>query len=246
MIEQLRLQRQGPDRRGIVIADLRVQFQFAVSIPGIQPGAGEKVIEIDRGNGAQRNRTEDAAQPPHVLIFQIGTVAPLQDLDGDPVDPDLRQFGDVELGGVPAALAHPGQLAVDPDIEEGVHAVEFQQDPPFGPVVGDLELADIAPGGVFRGDERRIYRERVIDVGVMRMAVSFQLPVARDFDVVPLGAVEILPEKIFRDFAGRREIPEFPRPVQQSEIRGERRFAGQGIAAVIERNREGTVCLAVD
>ena len=199
-IEKFRVHTQRFRGRRIGVDDFRFHFQLAVLIGGIEPGSGKDVVDVLLRDCADGNIAEDPAQPPHVLVFQIRAVAPLQDLDGDPVGAELGDVGDVEFGSIAAAFAHAGELSVDPDVIEGIHTVEFQQDALFGPVVFNLEFADIAAGGIIRRHERRIDRERIDLIGIMRMAVTFHLPVAGDHDIVPFIAVEIFPEKVFRSF----------------------------------------------
>ena len=245
-IEKFRVHTQCFRGNRIGVDDFRFHFQLAVFVSGIESGFGKDVVDVLLRDRADGNIAEDPAQPPHVLVFQIRAVAPLQDLDGDPVGAELGDVGDVKLGSIAAAFAHAGELSVDPDVIEGIHAVEFQQDALFGPVVFDLEFADIAAGGIIRRHERRVKRERVDLISIVRIAVTFHLPVAGDHDIVPFTAVEIFPEKVFRSLRRRVEIGEFPGTVQQFVERGKRIVAEHGLVFGFKRDRICPIRLFVD
>lgn len=59
------------------------------------------------GAGEQGDVTEDAGQPPHVLVFQVAAGGPLVDAYGEQIAARSQQRADIELRGQPAALGHP-------------------------------------------------------------------------------------------------------------------------------------------
>ena len=72
------------------------------------------------GLGVEDDAALDAAQPPEILAFEIGTVAPFKNLQGNQVAlPELHEPGDVELGVGFGILAVAHKLAVHPEVETG-------------------------------------------------------------------------------------------------------------------------------
>ena len=149
-------------------------------------------VDIGDVRGRHGNETdiaEDAGQPPHVLIFQVRTIGPLDDLDGDLVEAGVDPGGDVEFRWQPAAFAEPDLFAVDPDMKRGIHAFKAQPNLAVVPVVADKEVADVGAGRVLGRHVGRIDREGELDVGVMRSAVAVHLPARGDRDLGPVGGL---------------------------------------------------------
>ena len=116
----------------------------------------------------EEDLAEDAGHAPHILVLEVGAVGPFEDEDLEGVLPLVDQPGDVDLGGEVGDLRIGGEGVVDPDVERGVDALEVQ--------IGllrlhrgrDREVADIERAGVLVRDERRIDRDRVVHVRVVR------------------------------------------------------------------------------
>ena len=81
---------------------------------------------MDARRGDEAHIAEDPAEPTHVLRFEVAAVVELVDADGDHVVAGCDQIGDVEFGRLAASLAEPDRLAVDPDVEGGIDALEAQ------------------------------------------------------------------------------------------------------------------------
>ena len=113
-------------RRGLiaVVVDLGAHLQRRVLVLRIQVGLDEEVADVYLRRAPEGDVAEDAAETPHVLVFQVAAGAVAIDLDGHQVLARLHVLGDVELGGVAAVDAVADLLAVDPEEEGGIDAVE--------------------------------------------------------------------------------------------------------------------------
>ncbi len=94
------------DFDGVVIGRLRVEVahghvhvEDAVLIGLVQVAHGEEILDGDFGAGDEIDIPLDAGQAPEVLVFQIRSVAPFEDLDGQEVLALAQMLGDVELRG---------------------------------------------------------------------------------------------------------------------------------------------------
>jgi len=67
-----------------------------------------EVAELDIGDREEVDVSEDAAEAEHVLVFQIASIAPAVDLDGEEVFAGLEVLGEIEFGGTLGvfAIAH--------------------------------------------------------------------------------------------------------------------------------------------
>ena len=209
----------------------------------VQRRADEHVAHVDRRRGEEAHVAEDAAQPPHVLVFEVAPVGPLEDLHVERVPAGPEEGRDVEFRRHVAALAVADPPAVDPAIEGAVHAVEDEEDLPPLPVRWSGERAAVEPRRVLLRDARRVYRVGVVDVGVLRNAVAVHLPVARDGDAVPAGGAD---SRIGRWRLGRGgEVAEGPLAAQQAEERRGCALAAPGGLGVRIRQQRRVSRLAV-
>ena len=223
-------------------ADLQIGGELAVGF-SVNENIGEVRRVRNRHNG---DIPEDTGEPPHILVFQIGAVTPLHDLNGDPVDTDMGDVCNVKFCGQAAAFAHTGKLTVDPHIEEGVHAVEHKEEFFSVPAVIDLEFPDIATGGVVVGNVGGRDRDGVEDIGIMRSAVAFHLPVGGNGDGIPFAAVKIFFMEVFRDGFRTGKVSEHPRTVKQFEVGGEGTVQTQCIVLVVKGSVDCSAVHTVD
>ncbi len=201
--------------------------QDAVAIMRVQPGAHADVADVDRRRGAQRYVAEHAAEPPHVLVFEIAAHRPPHHADGDGVGAHADKGGDVELSGQAAACAVARALAVDPDVKSRIHALEAQDHLHPAPRLGDVKHAPIAAGGVLGGHARRVHREGVGHVGVVGIAIAVHLPVAGHGQRGPGRVVKGLGPEAGRRFGRRLGVEEPPVAVQQTAPGRESGAVGQ-------------------
>ena len=71
---------------------------------------------------------EDAGEAEEVLVLDPAGLAPLVDLDAEPVAPFTNQVGDLELAGGEAVLGIADELSVEVDVHRALDAVEAQDD----------------------------------------------------------------------------------------------------------------------
>jgi len=167
-------------------------FDVAILEFFIQCAFNKEILDIDRGSGVEVHVAEDAAEAPHVLAFEVGAVTVAVNLGGEDVFAWLEEFGDVELGGGAGALAVADVLAVDPEAEGGIDAVEGDEYLPFLPVGGDGEGGAVGSDGVFCGDDVGWFAgEGVAGIDIAGHTIALELPVGRDGNGVPIADVEV-------------------------------------------------------
>ena len=124
----------------------------AGAVAGVVVGVHEEVPDragrlVDQGHAA-----EDAGQPPHVLVLQVGPGRPLVHADRDDVVFRPNEAGDIELPDQPAALAVAYGRAVDEHGEARVHPVEADEGRPAGSQSGgSVKRRRYSPAGLRSG-----------------------------------------------------------------------------------------------
>ncbi len=69
------------------------------------------------GGRNERDIAENAAEPPHILVFEVAAVGPLVDLDREQVLAGLDLIRDIELRLQAAALAETDWFPVNPEVK---------------------------------------------------------------------------------------------------------------------------------
>ena len=208
-----------PGRLGAVVSDCRADLELRVLVCLIQRRADPHVAHVDGGRREEIDVAEDAVEPPEVLVLEIRPVRPLEHLHGQHVVPWAHEPRDVELRGDVRPLAVADGLAVEPDVEGRVDAVEVQEHLPPRPSLGQREAPAIAADGIVVGHEGRIDGVGVPHVRVVRPPVAVHLPVARHGQGVPAGDIELGLLESLGDASRRRRIAEVPRAAQELEPR---------------------------
>lgn len=159
-------------------------------------GAQPDVLDPADGAREQVHRSEDPRQPPLVLVLDVARGRPLVDPHDDEVPARSDHASDVELLSEPAAGADADLDAVHPEAVPRLHSVEAQHHR-LGPVprLRHLDGASVVAGRILVGHERRLGRERVLDVrvrGSAVAAVTLEHPVRGHPQQIPVGVVERL------------------------------------------------------
>ena len=204
---------------------------------GVHPqgagAAGRVVVGVDEeipdraGPFAdERHAPEDAGQPPHVLVLEVGSGRPLVHAHRDHVAAGPDEVRDVELADEPAALAVTDGSPVDEHGEARVHPVETDHGRPAEvPFRGQRDVPPVLPRRVVAGHPRRVDRERVDHVGVGGRTVARravlrrpgqpgQLPHRRHREIIEMGVVEVRGLEPRRQVRPARAVPELPGPVE--------------------------------
>ena len=171
--------------------------------------------------GIHRDAAFDAAQPPKILALEIGTVAPLEDLQGDEVFfTKSHKLGDVELGVGLGVLTIAHKLPVHPKVETGLRAADIDDYLLVSPRFVNVHPFAVTTHGVaFHGHLRQLAIVEVIGgVHIDRHTVSVQLPVARHRNGAPIAVIEVCAEEIGRTFVGIGHIEELPHTIQPFDI----------------------------
>ncbi len=202
-------------RHGHPALGRRVHPQRARAPDMVVGGVHEEVADGARRAVQQGDVAEDAGQPPLVLVLQVRARGPLVDPDGQHIAARLQQVPDRELVRQPGALELAQLGAVQPDPGAGLHAVEADRRVPVrGPVLGEVEAAQVVAGGVVRRDVRRVHREGVEVVGVDGGTVPLEDPVAGNRHRCPVrGVVPLGGEGVVLGVRRRRQ-PEAPTAVE--------------------------------
>ena len=240
-----------------VVFHLRINADRRVFIVGVEIGLDEKVADVDHGRAPQRHAAEDAAQTPHILIFQprAGTIA--IDLDGDEVLSRLDILRDIELRGVAAVDAVADFLAVDPEEERRIDAVEREKHAAAAPRARQLELAPViadrialfVSGPIFRRFAHHagpVFLDRVTEIAIIRSAETEHLPIRGDGYLFPRGNIVLRLEKIQRTHFRSGNVIEFPRAVQVAAKRRRLPVGGNRFLEIGIRHRNAVIRLLVD
>ena len=189
---------------------------------------------VDQGDAA-----EDAGQPPHVLILQVGPGRPLVHPDRDHIVFGPNVPGYIELPHQPAARAVTDGRAVDEHGEARVDPVEAdQRRPAANPSRGQREAPPVLPRRVAVRDAGRVDREGVRHVGVGgrpvpgRAGNAGQLPAGGHLDVVEPAVVKVGSLEARGQLTQALAVAELPGPVQAEPgaphgLRGPRRGEAQ-------------------
>ena len=132
----------------------------------------EDVADVNGFAEQEVNFTEDTGHTPHILVFEVGTVGPLENEDLDGILSVGKNIGHVDFGGEVGDLAVCNELIVDPYIERGVNAFEIEVRLLALHGSRNGEVADVEGAGIFVGNERRVNGNGVVDVGVIRNVVA--------------------------------------------------------------------------
>ena len=178
-------------------------------------GRDADVTHRDLRLGFQCHAAEDAGQSEHVLRFEVRCVAVAVHFHGHGVGSLLHILGNVELSQVAGVLREAYILAVDPQVEEGIYAVEVDEDALARPggryvetaAVGADFVAGLEQGPVFRRGTHHaeapvvgldLFPPGNVDVDIDGRAVAltavvadtYDVPVGRDGDFIPGGIVK--------------------------------------------------------
>ena len=182
---------------------------------------------------------EDAGHTPHILILEVGAVAPLDDQHRHRVTARMEALGDIDLGRAMGHLAVSAVRTVDEEIETGVHPLEGQIDAlPVEHGRVDAEVTDIQPRGIALRHLGRVDGIRVAHVGILRhviAAVEHGLPGARYGHGLHGAAVKTGGEKIL-DLIDALIVAEIPVSRERFDKGGRPAVAAVGGGSVGVRN----------
>ena len=91
-------------------------------------GVGDEVLNVHFRRGIDADRAENAGQTEHVLRLEERAVAVAIDFHADGVVAHSHMPGDVESCGVARVFGETDVLPVNPEVEEGVNAIELDED----------------------------------------------------------------------------------------------------------------------
>ena len=176
---EIHVDRRVIDRRRIifVIADAGLNQRGIDIAPNRR--MHEHVTNRMLGTVQQIHVTEDAAHAELVLILLIAAVAPLQHQHGQRVHAVLQHVGHIELAGRMRHLRIPDELAVHPHIERRIHALEIQVRAGRVRIGRMHEIAQVHAARVVLRHERRVERERIVEIRVLVAVETMVLPHAR-------------------------------------------------------------------
>jgi len=118
-----------------VVFDLGRDLQLCILVVFIEIAPYEIITDVHLGRGKEKYISEDTAEAPHILVFQVAAVRPAVDFGGQQVLARLEVIGDVELSRRHASLAVPDPRAVQPQVEGRLHTGKMKKDLapfPFG------------------------------------------------------------------------------------------------------------------
>jgi hypothetical protein len=225
LIEKLHFQRTIPCSPGKIL-DGDVHLEMSIPVVLIEIGPDPEILDVEVFCRKKKHIAEDPAQVPKILVLEVGSIAPAINLDGKgvPLAPEMRR--DLKFRGRPAPLTVADPLAVHPKIERRFHAGKMDKNPPFPPIVRNLEFEAIGPHRVvIVGDMRRIGLAKGIrHIGIYGDPKAIHLPVRGHRDRLPFPIVVIRPVKIHDSIRRFFDPAEFPGSVERTNIRSFRRI----------------------
>ena len=140
---------------------------------------GEEVADICLRTPDEPDGAENPGKAEHVLVLEIRSVRIAVDLERDRVSSRADEVGDLVLRARSAVLREADVLPVDPEIVEGIDAVEFHEHAVAFPVARHFKVATVASDGIALGvgrvflrrlghHVRRVEGERILYVRVDR------------------------------------------------------------------------------
>ena len=204
--------------------------------PGIQ------IREIRLFGDPQKHIPEDAVVAEHVLVLQVGPVAPAVDHGHQLVGAFLKAACQIELRRVVGSLGIADELSVDVQVQAGSHAHEGDHEVLRGILYVDKAAVNahevvlfpgilIAQGDALvashpgkdlsdlfgSGNDRRMIGKLIADVGIERPVIAPELPAGRYVDLFKVHLIRI---QHFRH-PGRQGIEaEIPLAVQADDFFG--------------------------
>ncbi len=203
--------------------EVHVDVHDGILVLGVEHGGGFHVEQTGLGTRREVYIARNAAQTPQVLILQIGSVAPAEDLQGDEVLAGLNELGDVERRAEVAVLGVADEFAVDPYVNVRHRRADVEEYFAARPVGGDVHRAAIRSHVVLLdGHVGRVVAEvvapRVTHVDIDRIAVTVQLPHGGHLHRVPRGVVVVGAVEIGGTPVGVLHPVELPSAVERDAI----------------------------
>ena len=175
-------------------------------------------------HGPNRDIAKDARETEHILVFEVASVAPTIDLDGEQILARFHEGGNIELAWELRVFRIPHLLAVYPHIVGGIDSVKAKDDLAPFPIGRHLKLGAVAGNGVVvrlttlaveNLREVRVLRVatvliRIPPVGVAGRAKASHFDATGDINNAPLRVIKVnLPEVLHAQFrvASPRNLP---------------------------------------
>src|SRR5450759_5503979 len=114
---------------GIVLHRHR-QVEHRVLKSGFKMRTDARIAQVHAWGREQINIPEDTTHAPHVLVFQVTPIGPLENLHHQGIFSRADSAGKVELRGQVAALAVTHLLSVYPHIKRGINPIEINENAP--------------------------------------------------------------------------------------------------------------------
>ena len=149
------------------------------------------IADMDRIAEKQIHLTKNTGKPKFILILQIRSVAPLEHQHLQRVFSRMQKLGQIHFACHVADLAVSRKAIIHKKIEAGIHAFKvnmhrFLRQLFFRKPQG----ANIKPARIIDRHMRRIHRERIVYIGILRAVISapqLGLPALRNAQLVKPG-----------------------------------------------------------
>ena len=133
---------------------------------------------------------------PMVCILKITAVCPLPHLHSKGILTFFKQVSDVEFARKAAVLRITDLLAIHPHLMTGIDTSEVKDDPTAFPFLRYGKGTHIRADRIISEDVWRTTLERIVGVGVYRIAMTLHFPTAWHLKVIPCRHVIPFFEKI--------------------------------------------------
>ena len=146
----------------------------------VKGGLDSVIHNVTRGARQKIDVAENTRKAQFVLVLEIGAHAPLKHQNVQLVFAVGKIIRHVELRLTVRNLRKSDETVVDVKIEAGIHPFEIKVILLIG--FFKVEFFAIMICRVLIGDVRRIVRERIVDVGILKMVVAVVLHAAGNVD----------------------------------------------------------------
>ena len=185
----------------------------------LQRGAQPQIFQMQRRFRVQVHRPEQPREPEEILVLDPGGAAALVYLHTQAVAPLPDIGGQVKVRGGEAVLRVAHKLAVEPDVDGLLRALERDANPLAPQRLVQIKVPHVAAHRVVvpvdAGRTQLGHAVPGIDgIGIMYLAVALQFDMARHPDHAEVGQVVIFPPEVFRAVGGAGAPGKAPGPVQ--------------------------------
>ena len=125
------------------VADIGLDVKYTILVVVHQVGDNHQVANLHLGGRVECHGAEDTRQTEHILRFEERGIRTAIDLGSHHIGTRLEEAGNIEAGRIARVLREAHVTAVNPEVEERVHAIKADIDLTAIPLLRQFESAAI-------------------------------------------------------------------------------------------------------